>query len=303
MTTTPQLDKLHVAMHEAGHEIETFLQWFRDHNLVICESREGALVPTEQRSEQILARYFDIDLVAAEKERLAILADPKSSETDRLSAKLDARFIRAALGNYASETAPFTAFAIVTRGDLVLTISRKDDLNDLNLPGGKCEPGETGAAAACRELLEEAGLVAVATTFVCWRREGENDRVEVYLVGIEPSAEPVAREAGRVVWVKPEEACKGTYGEFNRLALHDAGLLPDPAPVVPVLADTDVRLYDLRESTGTKRTRVWVKGEFDVCDRASCRYVGGSYGTVSKKTLQKYKLLKRNAELMDMYKP
>lgn len=40
----------------------------------------------------------------------------------------------------------------------VLAVSRKDDPNDLGLPGGKAEDGETPFEAVVREVEEETGL-------------------------------------------------------------------------------------------------------------------------------------------------
>lgn len=50
-----------------------------------------------------------------------------------------------------------TAFIQNTEG-YVLTVSRKGNYDDLGLPGGKIDPGETAVAAIRREVLEETGL-------------------------------------------------------------------------------------------------------------------------------------------------
>lgn len=46
--------------------------------------------------------------------------------------------------------------------DKFLILSEADDPDNLKLPGGKFEPGESPAEAAIRELLEEVGLACDA---------------------------------------------------------------------------------------------------------------------------------------------
>jgi 8-oxo-dGTP pyrophosphatase MutT (NUDIX family) len=53
-----------------------------------------------------------------------------------------------------------SAIVLVTRGDLVLALTRHGVLHDLHLPGGKVEPRDGGdpRVTAARELAEETGL-------------------------------------------------------------------------------------------------------------------------------------------------
>lgn len=50
------------------------------------------------------------------------------------------------------------SLVLVEYEGLYLGVSRKDDHNDISLPGGKLEPGESFEQAAVREVLEETGL-------------------------------------------------------------------------------------------------------------------------------------------------
>lgn len=59
------------------------------------------------------------------------------------------------------------ASACVWRDGLVLLVERARPVaGQWSLPGGHVEPGETAAAAAARELLEETGVEAGLDTFV-----------------------------------------------------------------------------------------------------------------------------------------
>jgi ADP-ribose pyrophosphatase YjhB (NUDIX family) len=53
---------------------------------------------------------------------------------------------------------------ILSDTNKVLSVSRKDDHEDFNLPGGKLDPGETPAEAIVRELEEETGLTGLTLT-------------------------------------------------------------------------------------------------------------------------------------------
>ncbi|MEU6285015.1 NUDIX hydrolase [Streptomyces sp. NPDC047028] len=62
------------------------------------------------------------------------------------------------------ETIRYTADVVCLRGDDVLVIRRgwEPHKDELALPGGHVDPGETSRAAAARELLEETGVRVAA---------------------------------------------------------------------------------------------------------------------------------------------
>lgn len=119
-----------------------------------------------------------------------------------------------------SPAAQPVALAIIRRDDLWLVARRPRDVHLGGLwefPGGKCEPGETPAAAAVREAHEECGVVVEPIRVLPPVRRDYGDRV-IDLVAIacrwvSGDAKPIASEECR--WVTLDELRRLDMPEVN----------------------------------------------------------------------------------------
>jgi 8-oxo-dGTP pyrophosphatase MutT (NUDIX family) len=99
------------------------------------------------------------------------------------------------------------AVVLVTRGPLVLALTRKRAWHDWHLPGGKVEAWESAAEAAARELAEETGLRVRPRELrhVCEFVAHTGRPVQAYTLEA-PSHAPDAfgaTPAGQPAWVPP----------------------------------------------------------------------------------------------------
>jgi hypothetical protein len=74
---SPECDKLKAAAPRS-QQIGEFLEWLQSNEVLLCRfdarmGKEGEYWPINQRIENLLAEFFEIDLAKVEKERRAIL--------------------------------------------------------------------------------------------------------------------------------------------------------------------------------------------------------------------------------------
>jgi hypothetical protein len=76
MKKTPEHDKLH-AVKDESQVIGTFLDWLQGEGMCVAQfdDSEEQYWPVRERIEQLLAKYFDIDLVKLEKEKVTMLEE------------------------------------------------------------------------------------------------------------------------------------------------------------------------------------------------------------------------------------
>jgi len=102
---------------------------------------------------------------------------------------------------------------VLFNGDRILSVSRKDDHTDFNLPGGKVDETDMcPVSAIIREVKEETGL-----TITNIRKVMETKRngylVATYLA--DWSGDIQTDEPHIVKWADPIEIVKGKFGYYN----------------------------------------------------------------------------------------
>ncbi len=111
-------------------------------------------------------------------------------------------------------------------GVYLLSVSRKHDPNDLGLPGGKVDPGETPYEAMVREVKEETGVDVLGAHLIFERPDGPHV-VQVFLVTDWEGEPGRTAELGRVKWAEPQELlreeCRSSR-DYNAVLFRHIGL-------------------------------------------------------------------------------
>jgi 8-oxo-dGTP pyrophosphatase MutT (NUDIX family) len=115
---------------------------------------------------------------------------------------------------------------IIHESGLVLSVSRKYDMKDKGLPGGKLELGQNFVEACITEVLQETGLTVVRLTPIYANYCGNAPKHTVYWNQVflcKVTGEIHTEEKGQVSWIPPSrliyhpEGRLNSIGSFNKL--------------------------------------------------------------------------------------
>ena len=93
--------------------------------------------------------------------------------------------------------------AVIVRGTDYLVCQRPLNKRHGNLwefPGGKCEPGESDAAALHRELREELGVNAISIGAELFAAQDPNSPFVIAFIPVAINGEPTCLEHSALIW-------------------------------------------------------------------------------------------------------
>lgn len=118
------------------------------------------------------------------------------------------------------------SLVLIKRGNKYLGVSRKHDHNDIGLPGGKRESGESFEDCARREATEETDFIITLLQDEPFKGVDMGLYCQTYLAEITGKVSQARdpSETGIVDWFDKQAFIDGTFGEYNTKMFKHFGL-------------------------------------------------------------------------------
>lgn len=182
----------------------------QEHNLEICKKLTQFFTDEKNKDLRFFQSLIIMDVLKYNKE--SNLLDPFNMESSDVN-----KIITDFLDNSIIRKSKLAATALIYKDSIfngkVLGVSRKNDITDFGLPGGKVEKGESLYHAMVREVKEETGLSVLSAEPLFFREDGEF--VAVVFIVKEYEGELNSEESGKIEWIEFDELKKGSFGSYN----------------------------------------------------------------------------------------